>query len=420
MKHMLKKCAKDKIIRIGSRSLEPRLEECNLSYVCRQENHRLDKHAYEQLRNTKGEIQLAMKKLLEKCDELVSENGVSVMDCLVFLEEAQITNLLYGQDLRKFTINDDSQGQNGQKKKKKAKIFAGKNVIDGFVSKLKLAHESFRNFLEYAKIKSNHLQPWEKQFLGLLKYALDQWLPSIRQIHTMRDLVSPALRPVEDPIAEPDNAGDVCLICGFPACNGDVEDEYDADMIAEEQERRMMYVATTGYTKGNNKAGKSSEKHERKLIITKFNDSGNKRFRLCDFPNEHMAYDPQICQRNDLCSMRPEERIRFLFSKLVGQVHEEKKEDVNDIFEEMIQLQREKEDLEVARQYSAASAAKVVGATITGASIHSKLIARLRPKVVIVEEAAEIAEPGLVAAISQSTEHLILIGDHQQVLTHFV
>ena len=118
--------------------------------------------------------------------------------------------------------------------------------------------------------------------------------------------------------------------------------------------------------------------------------------------------------------MGPQERIRFLFSKLIGQVHDDKKEDVNDIFEQIVQLQREKEDLEVARQYSAASAAQVVGATITGASIYSKLIARLRPKVVIVEEAAEIAEPGLVAAISQSTEHLILIGDHQQVLGHFI
>ena len=56
-----------------------------------------------------------------------------------------------------------------------------------------------------------------------------------------------------------------------------------------------------------------------------------------------------------------------------------------------------------------------MGATITGASIHTKLIEQLAPKIVIVEEAAEILESGLISAIGNSVNHLIMIGDHKQL-----
>lgn len=39
----------------------------------------------------------------------------------------------------------------------------------------------------------------------------------------------------------------------------------------------------------------------------------------------------------------------------------------------------------------------------------------LRPRIVIVEEAAEVLEAHLVASLTQACQHLILIGDHQQL-----
>eukprot|EP01050_Picozoa_sp_SAG11_P007701 SAG11_NODE_651_length_7926_cov_2.465057_1_plen_2511_part_00 len=58
---------------------------------------------------------------------------------------------------------------------------------------------------------------------------------------------------------------------------------------------------------------------------------------------------------------------------------------------------------------------KVLGMTITGASINRTLLEKLRPPVVIVEEAAEVLEPQLVAALGSWVEHLIMIGDHKQL-----
>eukprot|EP00052_Salpingoeca_macrocollata_P028388 m.274677 g.274677 ORF g.274677 m.274677 type:complete len:966 (+) comp22858_c1_seq4:1359-4256(+) len=61
------------------------------------------------------------------------------------------------------------------------------------------------------------------------------------------------------------------------------------------------------------------------------------------------------------------------------------------------------------------SSAAVVGFTITGACINNDVLQQLQPEVIIVEEAAEITEPQLMACLHGTLKHLILIGDHQQL-----
>ena len=58
---------------------------------------------------------------------------------------------------------------------------------------------------------------------------------------------------------------------------------------------------------------------------------------------------------------------------------------------------------------------KVIAATITGACKYSSLLRQLGVRTVLVEEAAEVLEPLLAAALPRTTEHLILVGDHQQL-----
>lgn len=59
--------------------------------------------------------------------------------------------------------------------------------------------------------------------------------------------------------------------------------------------------------------------------------------------------------------------------------------------------------------------ADVVAVTTTGAAKYRDMIFHLKSKIVIVEEAAEVLEAHIVTAMPKSTEHLILIGDHQQL-----
>ena len=58
---------------------------------------------------------------------------------------------------------------------------------------------------------------------------------------------------------------------------------------------------------------------------------------------------------------------------------------------------------------------EVVGMTTNGAAKSQDLIKKLAPKVIICEEAGEVLESHILSALSSSTQHLILIGDHKQL-----
>ena len=50
-----------------------------------------------------------------------------------------------------------------------------------------------------------------------------------------------------------------------------------------------------------------------------------------------------------------------------------------------------------------------------GAAKQRSLLHRIKPKITIVEEAAEVLESHIVTALTGGCEHLILIGDHKQL-----
>ena len=59
--------------------------------------------------------------------------------------------------------------------------------------------------------------------------------------------------------------------------------------------------------------------------------------------------------------------------------------------------------------------AAVIGMTTTGAAKHKKQLHSLGVEVVLVEEAAEVLEAHILATLTPSVKHLILIGDHEQL-----
>ncbi|XP_023702624.1 NFX1-type zinc finger-containing protein 1 isoform X3 [Cryptotermes secundus] len=66
-------------------------------------------------------------------------------------------------------------------------------------------------------------------------------------------------------------------------------------------------------------------------------------------------------------------------------------------------------DLEVMRD------SYVVGMTTTGAARLRTLLQVLKPRIVIIEEAAEVLESHIIVSLTSHCQHLILIGDHQQL-----
>lgn len=60
----------------------------------------------------------------------------------------------------------------------------------------------------------------------------------------------------------------------------------------------------------------------------------------------------------------------------------------------------------------------IIGLTTTGLSKYRALIASLKPKIVLIEEASEVLEGAVTVACVESLEHLILVGDHLQLQAH--
>lgn len=55
------------------------------------------------------------------------------------------------------------------------------------------------------------------------------------------------------------------------------------------------------------------------------------------------------------------------------------------------------------------------GMTTTGAAKYQAVLNAVKPKIVIIEEAAEVLESHVITSLSGGTKHAILIGDHQQL-----
>ncbi|CAK85699.1 unnamed protein product (macronuclear) [Paramecium tetraurelia] len=61
---------------------------------------------------------------------------------------------------------------------------------------------------------------------------------------------------------------------------------------------------------------------------------------------------------------------------------------------------------------------RIVGATLSGCAKYAEKLSNLKFNILVVEEAGEVLESNLIAVLSQQINHLILIGDHQQLKPH--
>ena len=102
---------------------------------------------------------------------------------------------------------------------------------------------------------------------------------------------------------------------------------------------------------------------------------------------------------------------RFWIGKYKAKLREEIKniEQQYQVEQERLAELKQQRDLEIMRQ------AKVIGMTTTGAATYWHVLQQIQPKIIIVEEAAEVLESHIVTTLSPGCEHLILIGDHKQL-----
>jgi hypothetical protein len=138
-----------------------------------------------------------------------------------------------------------------------------------------------------------------------------------------------------------------------------------------------------------------------------------KLVHIQDFP-PNMEENYLLLHAKNLWGMNDFERICLLFTALSQKI-----EDISANFTEALDRQHfltlSLEELTAQRDAKIVSRKKVIGMTITGASIYHRLIQEVAPSIVLVEEAAEVLEANLLAALTPVLQHLVLIGDHKQL-----
>ena len=85
------------------------------------------------------------------------------------------------------------------------------------------------------------------------------------------------------------------------------------------------------------------------------------------------------------------------------------------LFEEFTKSKRANESLRAGLDLRCLQSANIIGVTTTGLARNIELLRRVRSKVLLCEEAGEVLEGHLLTALLPSIEHVVLIGDHQQL-----
>ncbi|XP_077982992.1 NFX1-type zinc finger-containing protein 1-like [Glandiceps talaboti] len=93
--------------------------------------------------------------------------------------------------------------------------------------------------------------------------------------------------------------------------------------------------------------------------------------------------------------------------------HAERK--LRDYIEEFERLSLQLKEINEEEDRRIMTDAKIIGMTTTGAAKYRSILKQVNPKIVIIEEAAEVLESHIITTLTKDCEHLILIGDHQQL-----
>ncbi|XP_068745964.1 NFX1-type zinc finger-containing protein 1-like [Montipora capricornis] len=124
--------------------------------------------------------------------------------------------------------------------------------------------------------------------------------------------------------------------------------------------------------------------------------------------------DSRVRMIRNVWSLNIKDRWR-LYRRWVADISESYRHTIS-LYQEQFEAGAKKmKDIKNLEDFEILKNADVVGMTTTGAAKFRRILQRLKPRITIVEEAAEVLESHIVTSLTPGCQHLILIGDHQQL-----
>ncbi|XP_013775656.1 uncharacterized protein LOC106460493 [Limulus polyphemus] len=351
------------IVRIGGRSDEEELHNVNFNKI--QRSSRMTSVLFKEVRRLQSEIK-AMKSRIEESFKILEETRYFSVE--VFLKHINV------QQATRFLSN------------------------------------VFRNCMNQTNSKQN--QNFLKDIHKIVNFKDEQWKSALAKTPEVVSAVN-----YWCPADSVFNAVKTqwCKYLSFQEYKGNTVMQFSSDKVFDEkdvEDEMKERIASTFQKKPILK----KEELLKTLILNK--ERGEKIKRSCLFPvtksiSTHISF-ANILFVEDLCSLTPEERVKFIQAILLKE-YEDASTDFQKLLQEYQQLCKVKTEIESQHKTDVLKFKSVIGMTITGASIHNDLLVNVKPPIILVEEAAEVLEPQLVAVLGEWVQHLILIGDHKQL-----
>jgi hypothetical protein len=130
--------------------------------------------------------------------------------------------------------------------------------------------------------------------------------------------------------------------------------------------------------------------------------------------NEEVRSIEELLEDGDVWGMNPSERWK-LWNSWKEEFIKEQDMGLPSQLAKYTQCLEKHREIDETTQLRVLKQAAIVGFTTSGSAKYQKLLRALNPKVIICEEAGEVLESHIVAALTPGTEQLILIGDHKQL-----
>ena len=348
------------VARIGGRCKDPELEDCTLGEL--KKRNPFDRNMRQTLQDLGEKLTSVKKAMKTTLLNLRSRTVVSHQSFAQYMPLDSCANLLFG-----FLINKQQKDELSPEEK---------NLIP-FIRNNEFDHYNFEDSLPFQQ-------------------AFKQWLPDLKLANNIEEMFMPFFNRNKTDNTEESLSTTVDTDGKNSDSDSDEEDEL-------EEERKHS----------DEKAMRSSK--DDVLIQLQWTKSELRTHRLLTTAEKLVADKPiQIYHSINPWSLTPIERMILIQWMLLRQT-DMPRQSLEALISEHQRLCNMRRELDAQRSVHILSKMKVVGMTITGASLYHEILAGLSCDITLVEEAAEILEPQLIAALGPWTKHLILIGDHQQL-----
>ena len=364
------------VARVGGRSSETDLEKCNLSEIRKGSEFRKPQEMYNQSKTLGGEADHLTNRLRQVGINLDNDMYFDNNCLLERLSKDQICTFLKGYSWNQATLPFKTLDVKGKR-------FAQKTeMINTWIDKL--VHENdLSQVYEYHK----PVPEWIEDMRLLLHIVVKNWMPKIEEF---KNACSGCV-----------GAGQINLEVLAQHTKEVMEDMEDRD-VDDEQQERMAAV----------------EKSQRNVNITDIFSFGKRADIPRLFPNAgkitEQANIYNLINTINLWMLTNIQRIHLIQYILLERSMEAKVEFQHAIMDFENNC-RARTEIENQHKASILKRMKVIGLTITGASINNEVLRQVKPAIILVEEAAEVLEPHLLAILGPWVKHLILIGDHKQL-----